>query len=317
MPIYKRAKKFIKSLFTRLINKSMDPIEKLIVPKKDLFLFPPIFIIGAPRSGSTLLYQTLINTYKFGYLTNLHSQFYGCPYLLQALFGRWIPETHSPYRSLHGKVEGLLSPSECGEFWYRWFRRHPQYVPIEDVDMQRLRSLRRVLIGLTDAFSLPMLFKNLLCALRLQPLSSLLPEARFIFIQRNPLWMAQSLLLGREQIYQKKSIWWSMEPPDIQNLLRLAPEEQVVRQVDSIHRLIQRESRLIGEKRFLKIQYENFCLDVHGTMEKIRIFLSQDKIKLIPRFQVPKTFPVSESIRLPQKEFDKLRVLVKEICSYD
>lgn len=312
----KKVLRYIKNQSISVSNKIISPIEKSIAPRKDTFLFPPIFIIGAPRSGSTLFYQTLANAFKFGHFTNLHSKCYGFSYIMQTLIGRWLPEACSPYNSKHGCSDGLFSPSECGQFWYRWFRSRPQYVPIGEVDMQKLRSLRSVLIGLTGAFGLPLLFKNMHCTLRLQPLSKLLPEARFIFIIRNPLWMTQSLLLVRQRVYGDKHIWWSMEPPEIESLRDLSPEEQVVRQVDSIHRLVQREKKAIGKERFLEIRYEDFCKDVHSTLEKVRLFASQDSFNLSPRFQVPKTFSISESIRLPQDEFNKLRVLVDRISPY-
>lgn len=295
----------------RLAN-SLDGMEKRVAPRKDSFSFPPTFIIGAPRSGSTLFYQTLVNAFRFGYLSNLHCHFYGCPYLLQRLLGRWLSQAQSPYQSQHGHVDGLMSPSECGQFWYRWFRRRPQYVPLEEVNMCHLHSLRRVLIGLTDAFGLPLLFKNMLCALRLQPLSTLLPEARFLFINRSPLWTAQSLLLVRQQVHGDKHTWWSMEPPEVNSLRYLSPEEQVVRQVDSIHRLILNERERAGPERFLEVRFEDFCQDVPGMMQQVQLFLSHSGVDLVPRFQVPRTFPISNERRLPEGEFDKLRTLIKE-----
>jgi hypothetical protein len=313
----KRAYGSIQSRSLNIINRTLDAAEKSLAPGRGTFCFSPTFIIGAPRSGSTVFYQTLVNAFSFGYLTNLHCQLYGAPYLLQAAVGRWLPQAQSPYTSEHGQVDGLMSPSECGQFWYRWFRRRPQYVPIEDIDMRQLQSLRRVLIGLTNAFGQPLLFKNLNCALRLQPLAALLPEARFIYIRRNPLWMAQSLLLGRQRVHGNKDIWWSLEPPNIDELRGLPPEEQVVRQVDSIHRLILKEMQTIGPERFLSVPFENFCSDVRGTLGAVRLFLLHSGVELAPRFKVPDTLPVADVIRLPQEEFGRLGALVEATCPYD
>jgi len=54
--------------------------------KKQNF-YPPIFIVGAPRSGSTLLYQLLAYYYNFSYFTNYSSLFYrdGQQYLVSYL----------------------------------------------------------------------------------------------------------------------------------------------------------------------------------------------------------------------------------------
>lgn len=308
--------RYLGAKFLRVTNETLSELEKRIAPRSNSFDYPPVFIIGAPRSGSTLLYQILVNTFKFGYLTNLHCRFYGAPYLLQTSFGRWLPESAAPYSSSFGRSVGLMSPSECGQFWYRWFRHYPQFVPMEDTSIESLRSLRHVLVGLTSTFGLPMLFKNMLCALRLEPLSALLPEARFVFIRRNPLWTAQSLLLARQQLHGDKGIWWSMEPPDIEFLRTLPPEEQVVRQIDSIHRLIRIAAQAIGEEHFLEIRYEDLCQDTRGTMERTRAFLLRDGVELKPRFQTPSTLPIAQGARLPVEELAKLRDLIEEIRPY-
>jgi len=313
----KKLVRFANYYLFRLTNRILDPIEKAIAPGREHFAFAPTFIIGAPRSGSTLLYQTLVNAFDFGYLTNLHCRFYGGVYLVQALLGNWLSLPQSPYSSKHGKVYGWSSPSECGQFWYRWFRHDPQYVPIEEVDMQQLQSLRRVLIALTDAFGKPLLFKNLYCALRLQPLAVLFPEARFIFIRRHPLWTAQSLLLVRQRVYGDKSSWWSMEPPDIDEIRDLAPEEQVLHQVNSIHQMILEEERRIGQDRFLHVSFEGFCQDVYGELERVKLFLEGAGIQLTARFRVPQRFPISHQVQLPQNEFSRLKTLVEGIYRYD
>jgi len=42
---------------------------------------PVLFVIGAPRSGTTLSTQILANSGAFGYPTNLLSRFYAAPYI--------------------------------------------------------------------------------------------------------------------------------------------------------------------------------------------------------------------------------------------
>ena len=303
-----------KSIGIRAVNSLLDPVERVFAPRKSAFAFPPVFIIGAPRSGSTLLFQTLVNAYRFGYLSNLHCLCYGFPYLLQVLVGRRLPDVNSSYTSTYGYIEGLSSPSECGEFWYRWFRRRPQYIPLEEIDLAGLRSLRQVLIGLTDTFGLPLLFKNMPCALRLQPLSAILPEARFLFVRRHALWTAQSILFARLQVHGNKATWWSMEPPNVESLRNLPPEEQAVRQIAAIHELIDRDRRTIGEERFLEISFEDFCRNVHETLEQVAHFLQQGSVGLTPRSSVPETFPVSQTVGLPQDEFQKLQSVAEAIC---
>ena len=135
----------------------------------DLFPNIPIFIIGAPRSGSTLLYQVLVEAFDVGYLSNLHCKFYGGPSLIE----RWIfPRLSRPtpdYASEHGRTRGRIAPSECGEYWYRFFPRQPQAVSsLPEAQQQALRTAVSRLLAAADR---PFIFKNLMNSLRLQPLA--------------------------------------------------------------------------------------------------------------------------------------------------
>ena len=56
------------------LNFLANPLEKLWFNEKDidyLDLFPPIFIIGSPRSGTTVLYQLLCKHLKIGYINTV------------------------------------------------------------------------------------------------------------------------------------------------------------------------------------------------------------------------------------------------------
>ena len=39
----------------------------------------PFFIIGPPRSGTTLLYQLMVQAFRFSYFPNIANTFYQCP----------------------------------------------------------------------------------------------------------------------------------------------------------------------------------------------------------------------------------------------
>ncbi|NIU01843.1 MAG: hypothetical protein GWN01_13315, partial [Nitrosopumilaceae archaeon] len=41
--------------------------------------YPPVFILGPPRSGTTLLYQLMTCSFNFAYIPNIANKFYRCP----------------------------------------------------------------------------------------------------------------------------------------------------------------------------------------------------------------------------------------------
>lgn len=165
----------------KLANRhALEHVEKLIAPDADLPLrHPPIFFLGALRSGSTLAVQVITDTLDVGYISNRHCQWFGAP----ALAERWFHPTKgrpgSDFQSRQGTTEGSYAPAECGEWRYRFFRRKPPYRKLYEVCPRRMRQFRRSVAALTNAFDRPIVFKNLCASLRVQATAHYLPESPF------------------------------------------------------------------------------------------------------------------------------------------
>jgi len=257
---------------------------------------PPVFIVGAPRSGSTLLYQVVVVRYDVGYLSNLHCRLHGAPSIVERLSGRRL-EPPAAFSSDHGRTDGRAAPSECGPYWYRFFRRSPQYVPLEEADPDALRDLRASVRALGDAAGRPLVFKNLLNSLRLEPLGATFPEALFLVVQRDLEDNVASILAARRAVRGDESAWWSAEPPGVDELSRQPPEAQAAGQVTAIHELIDGARQQIGPERFLDVAYEQLCADTHAVLAEISAFAAGHGIDLAPRHSVPAHF---ETGRLQQ-----------------
>lgn len=267
----------------------------------------PIFIIGAPRSGSTLLYQVLTDHYEIGYITNFHCKFWGAPSWAQKIIDplRWRRE--SDFQSYHGQTQGVAAPSECGQFWYRFFRRKPQYVPQSEANPSKMVQMRRAVNSLILSFHRPVLFKNMNCALRLRPIATALPKALFIVIHRDLVDNAHSLLEVRMKVNGSYDAWWSMEPPNMDELAKLPAHEQVVEQIREIYDLIAGDREKIGEGRFLDISYEEFCKETIASLSKLEDFLSKHGVVLRQRTGVPSSFERTVKINIPQELYQKLK----------
>jgi hypothetical protein len=247
----------------------------------------PVFVVGAPRSGSTLLYQLMVEAWDVAYLSNLHCAFLGAPHLVERVAGRRRPP--SRFASHHGRTKGLAGPSECGDYWYRFFRRRPQYVPLEEADPENMRRLRGSVRALVDR-GRPVVFKNLVNSLRVAPLGTALPEALFVVIHRDLVANAASLLAGRLRRSGDYARWWSAEPPGIDRLRGLPAHEQVVEQIREIDALVRADAGLLGPERFHDLTYEGVCEDTHGALEGIREFAAGHGVELRPRGEVPASF---------------------------
>lgn len=268
----------------------------------------PVFIIGAPRCGSTLLTQILMKAFDFGGFTNYHCLFFGAPELADYLFQPFSKKAEFDYESEYGSTNKKYSPSECGDFWYRFFRRKSPYVTRKDVNSTRMQCLRNTICKLTRVQKKTLLLKNLYTTLRLGPITEHIPEALFIVVKRNILDNAHSILEARMQNMGSYHHWWSVPSQRIDELINLPPEEQVVEQINDIYALIDKHicEENINSDRILILQYEEICDDVHGTLEKVESFLKKHDVDIKRNLDVPEKFERKTKVNIDRELYTRL-----------
>jgi hypothetical protein len=297
----RRARKlprFVWSRSLRGMNRGLAALEtrrgddgKAPLPQK------PIFVLGAPRSGSTLLYQLLVVRFDVAYLSNLHCRFFGAPALVERAVGKRL-RPPGDFSSRFGSTRGLAAPSECGPYWYRFFRKSPQHVSLPEADPVQLERLRESVRAFAEAAGRPLVFKNLVNSVRLAPLAAALPEALFVVVRRDEADTAASILAGRRTLHADESEWWSVEPPQFERLRELSPEEQVLEQVRAIESLVEENKDDIGRDRFLDVGYEGICADTHRALGSIAAFAERHGVDLRIRREVPARFEPGAHSRL-------------------
>jgi len=172
-----------------------------------------------------------------------------------------------------GYVGGLFSPSEAGAVQRFWFDN--------DLSPEEADWVRNTFVLLSQIISGPIITKNLFNTFRLNRIRSILPEARFIHIRRDPLFNAQSLLNARQKINGSENIWWSIKPEGYMRTLDQAPEFQVLWQIKETEKIVHDFFR-IGQPDHFNIGYEDICNDAYSTLEKIGVWLETQLKKPIP-----------------------------------
>jgi len=312
---YLRAGKYLRAARFYLNRLFLQHVDRLTAPPYDsAFKHPPIFLLGAPRCGSTLVCQVITDAFDVAYLSNRHCQFFGAPALAERIFKPLKNKKPSDYTSDHGQTKGWDAPSECGEWWYRFFRRSPAYVTLDDVVEAQMYAFRRSLLALTEAAGKPVVFKNLYAALRLQAIAKHIPEALFVVLERNERDTAHSILEGRLAVLGGYDQWWSVPPPNVQDLKLLDPVRQVVGQIRGIHSTIEKDigAGATDRSRVLVLEYERFCADVHDAVHRIETFLSSHGIAVGRRFEVPQCFSPSSGVRIDTELYSRLEEFTKE-----
>ncbi|MBA3565089.1 MAG: sulfotransferase, partial [Gammaproteobacteria bacterium] len=234
---------------------------------------PTLFIVGAPRSGTTLLAQLLLMRFELGYINNVNARFWMAPYvgavLAEALRNRSQPPDVG-IDSEFGATRGYEGPHEFGYFWRRWFR----YGETHDAEDTKVRVrngalLRRELAAVESVFDRPLLLKNLACSFHVSFLAHALPRAIFVHCRRNPVFAAQSILLGRLKYHGDRMAWFSVKPAAYKRLRELPYPEQIAGQIAATRGAVERQLAQLPATRQLCMEYETLCERPEEELERI------------------------------------------------
>jgi hypothetical protein len=301
----------IRSLY-ELGNRILYRIEKFLFPKTvpNKTGLSPIFIIGAPRSGSTFIYQVFTDFFDVGYISNLHCMFYGVSSTFENIFHPLNKRKQSDYKSSYGRTNSLKSPCECGPFWYLFFNKN---VPYRLTSKKKVTELRYSINRLSNSFKKNMVFKNLYNSLRIKQIRRAFPDAVFINIKRDEKDVAVSLLQGRKSNNGNYEDWFSLEIPIKKKLIEKEPHVQVIKQIRYIYDEIEKE-KSCDPLRFIDIDYESFCNEPYKHLKKIDSFLKKNKIILKKRIEsknIPNKFTMNKKNTIDKTIKHKLTEYIK------
>ena len=213
---------------------------------------PPIFIVGSPRAGSTLLFQILCGQFQLSYISNIMAAF---PSWMVRLV-RWLPRSATGYsgdirESRYGYVPGLLSPNESGKILAKWLEKSP--------DPDHALFVKRTFGAITKYSGCPMLIKNQnRLTVNMGRLENIFGNPRYIFIKRDPIYTAQSILIARRETLEDDSAWFSAKPPGYQEQLGKDPFFQVMWQVLVLEQIVEKCRGLIPVDLF-RIMHPSLC----------------------------------------------------------
>jgi len=216
----------------------------------------PIFIIGAPRTGSTILYQTLTNQTDVLYIDNLVGKFYR-----NLFFGFWLSnklfkqKAHNCFSSNHGSTKGLHSPSECGDFWYRWLPKDRHFIDDNDITDKMVKEIREEISAVINRYDKPLVFKNLNAGQRLRLIVKCFPNAKLIFVKRDPFFTVQSILQAKRKNKIPENQFWGIMPQNVKELKRLDWCPQIVGQVYFLEKQIIQDLSLFSDVSTITVNY--------------------------------------------------------------
>ena len=268
---------------------------------------PVILVVGAPRSGTTLVYQTLARYLDTTYFSNLTSLFPDAPLAGTRMF-HWLPQRQSAdFRNFYGQTAGLNGPNDGFSIWNQWLGED-RYIPRTDLSRDEERAMEQFFSAWCATFGKPFLNKNNRNTGCLDLLSRAIPQSSFVVVRRNPVLVAQSLINARLQVQGDKSVGWGLHSHASNGTTDpLAYVDDVCDQVLQIEADLDKRLEHIPASRIVDFTYEGFCEAPDATLRWI--------VSRIPGVQLKEDLiqselhPFAASTKLTLSEPEKNRLL--------
>jgi len=227
----------------------------------------PIFIVGMPRSGTSVFYESLGRHPDLCWISQSTKQFPRSPFLSRVVMGL--------------RRDGR--PTEGHRIWRKFARPEHDALGREDVTAVQKAYYRDVVRAQQRIRNKPrFLGKYPRNGLRIPYLDEIFPDAVFIHFIRDGRAVARSLIHMREYKGDRRR-YWGIKPPGWERLLDLDPLEAVGRQYTMTVDYIRTSAACLAPGRYLELRYEDFCAapaealhrvgracDLHWTDDGIR-----------------------------------------------
>jgi hypothetical protein len=260
---------------------------------RDRPLGDQLFILGLPRSGTTLVYQYIIHRLEAAYFLNSMRYSFFWPCLDTSLRLRGGRVYQSDFKSRYGTTRGPMAPHEGGEFWNRFFDKEA-YQKFRDIHPDSINHITKTVRCLQETFGSDLFVnKNVKHLLRIDALAGIFPDCRFLVVERDLADVALSLMRSRMKLFGRYDRWFSVRPENYNELLRLEPPEQVAGQVRHLARTQERDLGSLDPSRVSRILYRDFCKDPEDVFNRFpSLFGSVPKRnEPVPRFQIVHSSP--------------------------
>ena len=254
-----------------------------------------IFIIGAPRSGTTLLSQLFSGCTNAGYPNNLMSSFWNAPITGALLSTRWTEDKIFTGNSNFGQTSDYREPHEFGAFWRSNLLMNAMEQP-DDILTESIKwnHLANTLKDISRVFSVPVVYKAFHLAWFIREISKALPDSKWIWITRNTVDNARSLLDLRRHMHNDINKWASSKPIGIEKYFVKNPYLEVVAQVELINQWIDSQLKTVNKDNWLSLSLESLVANPIDTFEKVSTWSGvkavDENIKLAAKNIQPEKF---------------------------
>lgn len=298
----------------QLFEKAIDSLNKqLNLSQSELFFNEiedkvSIHIIGAPRSGTTLLSQLILSTLEVGFINNFIAAFWNAPLYGIHLSKKLLGNNYiSNFFSDHGRTNNVQEPHEFSYFWKKHLKYSDFSQKTYDKDHQiNWVEFREIINQMVNAFDNPIVFKSFLYGFHAAKAIEYMPKTIFLFIRRDVYQNAFSILKLRQKMYGSMNHWASIKPHQYSFLKDENIYRQVMGQVYFLNYEYEKQLSLIPDQNKLTIEYKDLCLNPDQILNSI-----SDKVNFFQSIKSNQNIEFSsvnyKSSEIPGYIFDELR----------
>jgi hypothetical protein len=234
---------------------------------------PTIFIFGAPRSGTTLMSQTVAHGFDIGFINNLSARFWKTPITGIKLSNSVLKNNKSTdFQSNFASTKKLQDIHEFGYFWRYWLKKDSITNIVNSQVLEKeinWGELKKIILNIHQAFGKGFACKNVLGAYHISSFLQLLKKLVFIYIERDPVDAAISILNARKKYYTNLNLWWSYVPLEFEKIKDLDYKKQIAGQVYYLTKYYNSKINEINSSRIIHIKYKDLCDNPKTILEKI------------------------------------------------
>ncbi|VAW70477.1 hypothetical protein MNBD_GAMMA09-2158 [hydrothermal vent metagenome] len=279
----------------------------------------PTFIIGPPRSGTTLLGQIVCHAFDVSYIPNMAIRmrhiYNGYPPIVTAskiakLLG-YTSNTDEKYESYYGSSSVLGGSSDSDFIWRDVLPMG--YLEKGDLSDQHQRYIHRITAGLEKVFNKPFIDKCVGHSLRIPALLEIFPEALFIRCKRNPLAVAQSVYFGRTRSEWTRKTWLTPHARGYEALFQKDLLEQCAGQQYLFEKDIDAGLSQVDPERVIEVDYDDVCRQPEKELQRIYDLMHQHNIEVQMLHKAPDAFPLSNFRRVDKNIYNQLVTHLEKI----
>jgi sulfotransferase family protein len=298
--------------FLSRFNKQLVPLENELMDNQVKEDFPNIFILGLPRSGTTLLSQVIFNNLDVACTNNLIARFWDTPlsgtYLSKIVLGNVKPDS---YNSKYAATDSVLSPHEFAYFWRKHFLSFDVTTsyPVSRVNEIDWAAFQKIILNMNRIMGKGFVHKPLeIPGYYLEHFLELFKKSIYVYIKRDLEDVVVSIAKARLEHYNVLNRWWGTYPVEYFKLADKNYAEQIAGQIYYLKKMYDENcEKYFKTNRIIIVEYKDLCNDpkqlLNEIMEKVKSVSGYELKQVNEMKPLKHSVPViSEDIRATLKE---------------